>query len=339
MGWLFQAVFLQLPHDYPIVAALIPGLALVAATWRPRTPSSLVGLTARLSLVTMMALLWAMAFQLNRVAYWPQCICEGSTPHTQSLLATHLDYAYCPDPKSLAPVIAYLREQGVRDGDVTCMSGCTHPLCLDLNVRPSTRFPQVEMTALFFVHHRDEVLAELNTSRQRYVVSDLVWTGLTAKEAAVTDPNDPLALPPRFPECYLGAYPWCEPVVFRSGRFLVHRATGPASRFWRDDTYDLTDGKYNDRYEQFFDDRLSVADEAAARRSVALIDDLYRRAGAEYDGAARHEALHTALRLYDEARLAGKGREATLFGDWLQARMKEAGDGTAAGALAPAAVP
>ena len=340
LGWLFQALCLQLPHDYPIVAALIPGLALVAARWRPRTPSSLVGLTARLCLVTLMALLWTLAFQLNRLAYWPQCVCQGSTPHTQSLLATHKDYAYCPDPESLAPVVAYLRDRGVGDGDVTCMSGCTHPLYLDLNIRPSTRYPQVEMTALFFIHHRDELVAELNASRQRYVVSDLVWTGLTAKEAAVTDPNDPLALPPQFPPEYAATYPWHEPIVFRSGRYLVHRVTGPAGPFWRDDTYDLTDGKYHNKYEQFFAGRLSYTDEASAHESVALIDELYRQSGEAYDRAGQYHALFRALSLWDEARLAGKGREAAVFGDWLQARMKDGGvDGTAAGAQAPAAVP
>ena len=94
--------------------------------------------------------------------------------------------------------------------------------------------------------------------------------------------------------------------MFRSGRYLVHRVTGPASYFWRDDTYDLTDGKYNDRYQQFFDDRLSVADEEAARESVELIDELYRRSGAAYDHAGQHEALRRALMMFDEARLRGK---------------------------------
>ena len=329
LGWLFQALCLQLPHDYPIVAALIPGLALVAAQWRWNPPSSTVGLTARLCLVTMMALLWALAFHLDRLAYWPACAAEGSTPRVQSLLATRRASAYCPDPAALAPVVEYLRRQGVGDGDVTCMSGCTHPLYLDLGVRPSTRYPQVEMTALFFVHHRDEVLAELNASHQRFIVSDLAWTGLTAKEAAATDPNEPASLPPRFPESCLGLYPWCEPIVFRSGRYLVHRVTGPASRFWRDDTYDLTDGKYNDRYQQFFDDRLSVANEEAARESLELIDELYQRSGAAYDRAGQHEALRMALMLFDEARLRGKDREAEMFRRWLEGKMD--GGSTTAG--------
>jgi len=238
LGWLFQAVFLQLPHDYTLVPALVSGVVVVAACWRWRPPSSSVKFAAGMGFVALMALLWAINFRLYRVAYWPECWREGSTPRMQSLLATQRDYAYAPDPAALAPVADYLRCQGVGDGELTCMSGCTHPLYLDLNVRPSTRFPQVEMTTLFFIHHRDEVLAEVNASRQRFIVSDLVWTGLTAEEAEEINPADPLALPRKFPDKYALTYPWNEPVVFRSGRYVVHRATGYASRFWRENATD-----------------------------------------------------------------------------------------------------
>ena len=323
LGWLFQAVCLQLPHDYPIVAALIPGLALVAARCRWRTPTTPVGRTAGLCLVTLMTLLWGLAFQMNRIAYWPLCFSEGSTPRTQSLLAVHKESAYCIDAQSLAPVAAYLREQGVGDGDVTCMSGCTHPLYLELGIKPSTRFPQMEMTALFFIHHRDELIADLNASRQRYIVSDLLWTKMTPQEAAVVDPDDPLALPPAFPEEYVGAYPWREPIVFRSGRYLVHRATGPASVFWKDDTEQLTDEKYKTRAEEFFAGRLSLRDEASARESVALIDELYRRSGDAHDLAGQHLARRAALTLFDEARSRGKDREAEVVRGWLEGKLDE----------------
>jgi hypothetical protein len=315
LGWLFQATCLQLPHDYPIVAALIPGLALIAARWRPRLPSSSLGLTARLCLITLMALIWTLAFQMNRIAYWPQCVANGGTPHMQSLLALHKESAYCTDPESLAPVVEYLRGQGVGDGDVTCMSGCTHPLYLALNLKPSTRFPQVEMTCLFFTKHREEVLAELNASHQRFIVSDLVWTGLTTEEAEETNPADPLALPGEFPDKFALMYPWNEPIVFRSGRYVVQRATGPASRFWREDPVSGSDAK-ND-YAKTYSTDLSFRDEEAARQSVAVIDDLYRRSEQAGDPAGRHEARIRALTMFDRARAAGKKREADLFWRWL----------------------
>ena len=306
LGWLFQAIFLQLPHDYPVAAGLIPGIALVGAAWRPRPgPSSLVGFTARACLLAVMALCWTAAFRLDRVAHWAECCREGSTPHMQSLLSTRKEYAYCPDPESLAAVEDYLRGQGVGDGDVTCFSGCTHPLYLDMNLEPSTRFNQIEMTALFFVHHRDDLLTELNASHQRFIVADLLWTGLTVEQAEKIDPDDPLALPPDFPYKFALTYPWNEPIVFRSGRFLVHRATVPAVRFWREDSLAGADALSD--YAQFDGAALSFRDEDAARKSVDLIDDLYRRSERAGDAAGRHEARLAALTMCDRAR----GRQGT----------------------------
>ncbi len=132
LGWLFQALFLQLPHDYPIVPALIPGVALIAACWRPRKPAALLGLTAWLCLIALTALVWSANFRLDRIGRWAECCREGPTPRIQSLLTTRKDNPNCPDPEPLAAVAAYLRGQGVRDGEVTCISGCTHPLYLTL---------------------------------------------------------------------------------------------------------------------------------------------------------------------------------------------------------------
>ncbi len=272
----------------------------------------------RMVLIAVLAFVWCIAFRLDRIQLWARCCREGATPQVQSLLATRKMNPYCPDPAPLADVAAYLRSQGLHDGDLTCMSGCTHGLYLDLDLRPSTRFPQVEMTTLFFTKHRDEVLAEVNASHQRFVVSDLVWTGMTPEAAEEADPNDPLALPPAFPEEFVFTYPWTEPVVFRSGRYLVHRVTGPATHFWRDDTEEETNEKFKTKYAQFFAGKLSYRDEAAARESVAVIDDFYRRSDAAGDEDGRHAARSAALTMFDRARVADKGCEAEVFRRWLE---------------------
>ena len=200
LGWFVQAAFLQLPHDYAVAPATLPALALLAAVLRPPARSDAAGKLFWLGAATAAAVLWCLAFRVERVHLWARCCREGATPEIQSLLATRTDSPYGVDAFHLARVADYLRGQKVGDGELTCMSGCTHPLYLDLDVKPSTRFPQVEMTTLFFVHHRDEVLSELNASRQRFIVSDLTWTGLTAEEAEETNPDDPLALPREFPD-------------------------------------------------------------------------------------------------------------------------------------------
>jgi hypothetical protein len=282
---------------------------------RPPARVSGAGKVFWLGAATVAAVLWCLAFRVERVRLWARCCREGATPEIQSLLATRTDSPYGVDAVHLARVADYLRGQKVGDGELTCMSGCTHPLYLDLDVKPSTRFPQVEMTTLFFVHHRDDVLAELNASRQRFIVSDLTWTGLTAQEAEEANPDDPLALPREFPDKFALLYPWDEPVVFRSGRYLVHRVTRPASRFWRLNPIYASDGR-NDYAEAYTAD-LSFRNEEAARRSVAVIDDLYKRSERAGDPAGRHEARVRALTMFDQARAAGKEREADLFWRWL----------------------
>ena len=178
LGWLFQALVFQLPHQYVLAVTVIPAVVLIAALyqWRRLPP---VPATMRMCLFALLALVWTMAFQLGRLPLWAHCCREGSTPELRSLLAMRRNTAYSVDAKELADVERFLVSQKAKDGEVTCMSGCTHPLYLDLNLKPSTRFPQVEMTCLFFTKHRQEVLNELNASHQRFIVSDLVWTGMT----------------------------------------------------------------------------------------------------------------------------------------------------------------
>jgi hypothetical protein len=62
---------------------------------------------------------------------------------------------------------------------------------------------------------------------------------------------------------------------------------------------------------------LSFRDEEAARQSVAVIDDFYKHAQQTNDPAGLHEARIRALTMFDQARAAGKAREAELFWRWL----------------------
>ena len=79
---------------------------------------------------------------------------------------------------------------------------------------------------LIFRGHADQVRADVAASRQRYVVTDWTKTFPTADEKFLptegecAEPDGRLAaLRPQFP--------WSEPVVFRAGRYLVHRVRAP----------------------------------------------------------------------------------------------------------------
>jgi hypothetical protein len=114
------------------------------------------------------------------------------------------------------------------DGELTCFNNTTHTLYLTLGLKPSARFFHYGTVLDGFPSKRGQVRRELEASRQRYVVSDLWAVGLQTPSPL----TDPLKLPPGFPRRWAGLYPWTQPIVFRSGRYLVHRVTRPVGELW-----------------------------------------------------------------------------------------------------------
>jgi len=319
LGWLAQAAIIQNITDYGMAASVFPAIILVAEA----VQSGCTPFLRRAFLVALasVALCVAPGLRPERLALWARCCREGSTPELRDRL-TLPTWRNPTDWQDLARVEKFLRDQGAADGEVTCLSGFTYPLYLDLDLEPSSRFHGVEASIRIFPSHVGQVRAELGASRTRYVVSDLAYNCcLTEQEARETDPNDPLALPPMFLEQFEGAYPWDGRIVFRAGKYVVHRVNSLAGLFWQDDVKVAGDERYRDQYAKFFAGRLSVADEEAARRSVAAIDELYRQSEAAHDLGARHQALLKALTMCNQANLSGKGREAELFRHWLEERL------------------
>jgi hypothetical protein len=78
-------------------------------------------------------------------------------------------------------------------------------------------------------------------------------------------------------------------------------------------------------YSKFFAGQLGFKDVEAARRSVDLIDRLYRQFELAGDRAGQHHALLMALTMFDRARWTNKGPEAEVFRQWLLDRLGEAG--------------
>jgi hypothetical protein len=76
-------------------------------------------------------------------------------------------------------------------------------------------------------------------------------------------------------------------------------------------------------YSKFFAGKLGFADVEAARRSVELVDHLYRQFGTGGDRAGQHHALVMALTMFDRARWTGKIEEADVFRRWLLAKLEE----------------
>jgi hypothetical protein len=74
-------------------------------------------------------------------------------------------------------------------------------------------------------------------------------------------------------------------------------------------------------YSKLFASQLGFRNEATARRSVAVLDDLHRHFARAGDRAGQRHALSMALVMFDRARWMGKAREANLFRQWLVAQL------------------
>jgi hypothetical protein len=70
-------------------------------------------------------------------------------------------------------------------------------------------------------------------------------------------------------------------------------------------------------YAKRFAGKLGFKNEATARRSLALLDRVYRQFEREKDRAGQHHVLSMALVMFDRARWTGMLHEADLFRQWL----------------------
>ncbi len=87
-------------------------------------------------------------------------------------------------------------------------------------------------------------------------------------------------------------------------------------------------------YSKLFAGKLGFKNEATARRSVAILDRVYRRFTKTGDRPGQHHALYLALVMFDRARWTGRGREAELFRRWLMAHLTAASSRTGEDAAA-----
>ena len=231
LGWLAQATIIQRPHDYVLAPTFILSIVLVAGSLQSEIRPALRRVV--LASFILVVLLVYPGLRPGRVLLWARCWRENGSPELMDRLALNARWLGTADWQDLAHVAGFLRDCRAADGDLICLGGCTHALYLNLDLEPSTRFVQARATARYHPAHAEQVRAELQASRGKHVVSDLADFGrLTYEQAVEIAPGDPLALPPSFPPDLLGIYPWREPLVFRAGRYVVHRARGPVTPFW-----------------------------------------------------------------------------------------------------------
>jgi hypothetical protein len=159
----------------------------------------------------------------SRLGCWAQCLRHGSSAEMRDSLRL----MQFPEWRDLERVAVFLRERGVRDGDVCCFPNSTIHLYEMLGIRPPTRYVYLENLLVFFPDRRELLRATLEAAAPKYAVTDLVAAGVQPETLARVRPGSMLSGQATGEANVARVYPWGFPIVFRAGRYAVHRSQGP----------------------------------------------------------------------------------------------------------------
>ena len=126
----------------------------------------------------------------------------------------------------------FLRNQGLKDGELSCTHMDMVTLYTELDVKPATRFHFLHSPVRVFKAQREAIYAELAASRQRFIVCDALGYGIEPSAL-------PAALFPTSHSAPAASYPWLDRIAFRSGRYVVFRLSGAETASWLEATYKL----------------------------------------------------------------------------------------------------
>ncbi len=222
LGWMFQAHFLQHPFHYCHTPTVFLAAALLAACW-PRSESCRRVATLAFVVATATALWLAPCFDPARLAWWPDCIARGAAPDVKCAL----HHRNLPNWVELQPVVEYLKRQDLNDGELTAYNVFLVHLYPELGVRPSTRYVFLDVLMQVFHDRAGDIQAALAASPQRFVVCSLLENGMRPEDIAAAGPGVHQSLPAAFPPEHSREFPYCLPLVFRSGQYVVYRADQP----------------------------------------------------------------------------------------------------------------
>ncbi len=217
-----QAHFLQHPFHYCHTPTVILAMALLAASW----PMELrARRTANIAFAGCMAItvMQAPCFDPQRLSWWPDCLLRGAQPDVKCAL----HHRNLPNWVELQPVIDYLRQQDLQNGELTAYNVFLVHLYPEVGVMPSTRYVFLDVLMQVFHDRADLIHDALAQSKQKFVVCSLLENGMSPSDIGAQSGGDSPELPAAFPESHRGEFPYCLELVFRSGQYLVYRVNGP----------------------------------------------------------------------------------------------------------------
>jgi len=229
LGWLFQSFAFQHLFDYVHPPSHLLAITMIGGYLGSHFQNCAVswGWKSGIAFFLLLVILSFPAFKPERALLWKTCFLNSSNPQLKAELALLVQV----DWNELEAVEQYLRTQNLKDGELNCFNTTLVYLYPQLSVKPATRFVFFDSTLLFCPSHRDEFYTAINNNPHKYIVTDLIDSGF-GREAALAKSSDSKQLtPPDYPVSLKGAYPWSHPVVFRAGRYLVHKVEQPLGKF------------------------------------------------------------------------------------------------------------
>ena len=224
-GWMLQANFLQVQHDYVQASTILPALAVLfmrAASWQVSPFRRMLLLAVLVLLVVQHPLA-----KREQISFWARCWQQGSTPEMRDRLA-QVRGAGGAAWQDLKKVEGFLRQQSVQDGELTCWDDSSAPLFIGLNIKPSNRFIHNHVWTMFYPSRRSAMLEELAVSPQKFVGNDLRLGGFTQQQMDAMAAGELDSLTPLLPKQTERRFPWSEPIIYRAGPYVVH-AVGPSA--------------------------------------------------------------------------------------------------------------
>ncbi|MCA8997061.1 MAG: hypothetical protein KDA80_08745, partial [Planctomycetaceae bacterium] len=220
LGWVTQVLLLQHPFAY---VHLPPVILATAITLGIRVPESTAAwLAPAWTAFAALALLASPVASLSRLHHWGDCLTKGAVPEVQQ----EIQLQRCPDWAELRPVMEFLKQQQLEDGELTVYPGTAIVLYPQLNLRPPHRYVYLDAYARLFPNRVSLIEHTVASCGHRYIVSSLRDAGMSM-EGITDEINTESMLPNCFPVERLNEFPYTQPVVFRSGQYCVHRVMGP----------------------------------------------------------------------------------------------------------------
>lgn len=229
LGWVVQSFAFQHLFDYVHPPSLLLAITVIGGYLGSQFQNRSLnwGWKIGLALFLIMAVLVFPGFKTKRMLLWKTCVLSSSNAELKSQLALLVQV----DWKDLDAVKQFLQSHNLKDGQLHCYNSTLVYLYPELSVKPATRFVFFDSVLIFCPNHRKELYTAVNESHQEYVVTDLIDSGFTREMALAISPDSEQITPTDYPASLRGAYPWSHPVVYRSGRYLVHKIERPLGKF------------------------------------------------------------------------------------------------------------